>query len=80
MDDNNWVRLTSFSVPYMADVLRGALEANGIQAMLFNAHASSIMPHLSQMIPVDVMVQKKDLEEARKLMNEFESSAPSSET
>ncbi|MEZ4814923.1 MAG: DUF2007 domain-containing protein [Bdellovibrionota bacterium] len=79
MSDNNLVKLTSYSAPYMAEILKGALEANGISAHVFNTHSSSIMPHLSQIIPFDVMVQKKDLVAAKKLMLEFESSALSEE-
>ncbi len=72
MASEDWVKLTSYSVPYMAELLLSALEANGIVTRVFNSHASSIMPHLSQMIPTDVMVQEKDLSEAKKLLVEFE--------
>ena len=72
MGNNDWVKLTAYSVPYMAELLLSALEANGIKAKVFNAHASSIMPHLSQIIPTDVMVQKNDLDLAQKLLREFE--------
>jgi len=72
MSDNQWIKLTSYSVPYRAEILKGALEANGIEVMIFNSHTSSIMPHLSYIIPFDVMVLKKDLEAAQKLLAEFE--------
>lgn len=72
MANNDWVKLTAYSVPYMAELLLSALEANGISAKVFNAHSSSIMPHLSQIIPTDVMVKKSDLETAQKLLMEFE--------
>lgn len=75
MSGNDWIKLTGYTVPYMAEILRGALEANGISAKVFNAHASSIMPHLSQMITEDVMVQKKELEQAQKLLQEFEAAS-----
>ncbi len=77
MSDNQWVKLTSYSVPYRAEILKGALEANGLEVLIFNSHTSSIMPHLSYIIPFDVMVQKKDLEVAQKLLAEFESSSES---
>lgn len=68
----DWVKLASYPLPPIAELLRCALEANGIKAIVFNSQASSIMPHLNQIIPADVMVQGRDLEEARKLLFEFE--------
>ena len=68
MANSDWVKLTSYSVPYMAELLLSALEANGIATRVFNGHASSII----QMIPTDVMVQEKDLVEAKKLLIELE--------
>ena len=69
---SDWVRLAAYPNTSIAELLRSALEANGIESRVFNALASSIMPHLSQMITADVMVREKDLEAAKTLLREFE--------
>jgi hypothetical protein len=69
---NEWVKLTGFSTLPMAELVRSALEANGIEARVFNAHSSAILPHMSLVITADVMVRKRFLEEAKKIMLEFE--------
>lgn len=75
MSDSSWVHLTSYSLPYMAEMLQSALVANGIQAKVFNANTARILAHMSQAITADVMVQSKDLLAAKQLLVEFESAA-----
>ncbi len=67
------VELAIFSDGMIAEIVRGRLEAEGIDAVLFDAGLSSL--GLGAMTPVRLMVEERDRAAAERLINEAGGSA-----
>lgn len=65
------VRLTTCNTSFEAHVLKTALEAEGIPSALHNENMTNLYGGLiSAFTGVDVFVYEKDLERAKKILNE----------
>lgn len=64
--ENNWVKIFSTRNPFQAEILKGMLEANDIDAVVMNHQSSSF--NLSLGGTVDVMVNADDETAAKSLM------------
>ena len=72
MEDNKkTVKLVTFTNPAEAHILVGALDEEGIPAILHNENMSSILFGLS-MMGVDVFVYEDDLEVANRVLQRIE--------
>jgi hypothetical protein len=63
-----WVRIASYSSPHEASLALSVLEGSGIEAKVFNQISNGVMPHLSQMIMADLMVQESSVRDALEVL------------
>lgn len=65
------VTITSFLLPYQAEMAQGYLESNGIQVFLADKEMSRIAPYLASMMGgIKLQVRPEDAARARELLAE----------
>lgn len=64
----NTVRLITCNDSFQAHLIKGALENEGITAILYNEHTSNVLHGYISTIGVDVLVYESDYEAARQLL------------
>lgn len=81
MDELKWERLTEVNGGPQADLLKSYLEAEGIEVELFQeAVGRHIYPVMVDGLGrVQIFVSKTQLSEARKILQEYQKSAPTAE-
>jgi hypothetical protein len=81
MVDHRWIRIASYSSNNEAALALSVLEGSGIPAKIFNQHALGAMPHLSQMIMADLMVDETSVTDALEILGIHSATAlPAQET
>ena len=72
MTDLDFVILEQYCDPYYANIIRGLLETNGLDCLLFDdGHAQNAW-YLQSMLGVRIMVRKGDFDAARALIAAIE--------
>ena len=77
MEGMQWEKLAEIYGRLEADVVKSYLEAAGIQVELFQEAIGQLIPtNLDQFGRVQLFVPKEQLEEARKLYEDYQNSTP----
>lgn len=67
-EGQDFVILEQYCDPYYANIIRGLLETNGLECLLFDdGHAQNAW-YIQSMLGVRIMVRQNDLETARRLI------------
>ena len=82
MDELKWAKLTDVYGRFQAELIENYLESNGIDVELFQeAVGNSIYPTtIDGLAKVQIFVEKENLPEARKLLEQFNDQTPDEET
>jgi hypothetical protein len=64
----DWVKITTFSDRYEADLAQGLLEANDIEAVTFSDDCGSVDPALAYGLGVRLLVREEDVERAKEVL------------
>lgn len=68
----DWVKVTTFTTRYEADLAQGLLEANDIDAVTFGDDCGSVDPALTYGLGIRLMVREEDVEKARDVLTDAE--------
>lgn len=68
MNEHRWIRIASYPSNHEASLALSVLEGSGIPAKVFNQHALGAMPHLSQLIMADLMVDESSVKDALEIL------------
>lgn len=64
----DWVKITTFTTRYEADLAQGLLEANDIEAVTFSDDCGSVDPGLTYGLGIRLMVREEDVESAKEVL------------